>query len=87
MAGKTSIGVERDLHARIRAAVRVVRRKTGQPYTVAQFVREAIGAQLAVVARDYNDGRVIGPDDEPLPAGRPIGVEETRPRPPRVSSQ
>ncbi|ART74559.1 50S ribosomal protein L7ae (plasmid) [Mycobacterium dioxanotrophicus] len=60
----------RDLHRRARAAVRIVQRVTGRPYTFAQFVREAFIAQLAVIARDYNRGAEIYPDDEPLGPGR-----------------
>ena len=37
---------------------------------VAQFVREAFIAQLAVIARDYNRGRDIYPDSAPLEPGR-----------------
>lgn len=66
----SSLNIDGDRHARIRAAVRVVERVTGRRYTAAEFVREAVDAQLAVVARDYNEGRPIWPDDEPLPKGR-----------------
>ncbi|OFJ54260.1 50S ribosomal protein L7ae [Mycolicibacterium grossiae] len=59
-----------ELHQRARAAVRIVERVTGRRYTIAQFLREAIVAQLAVIARDYNRGREIYPDSEPLEPGR-----------------
>lgn len=62
-----------DLHRRARAAVRIVRRATGRHYTIAQFFREAITRQLEEIAREYNRGREILPDCEPLDAGRPDG--------------
>ncbi|MGW0162119.1 hypothetical protein ACWDUN_22680 [Mycobacterium sp. NPDC003323] len=67
----SKVNIPRDLHRRARAAVRIVQRVTGRPYTFAQFVREAFIAQLAVIARDYNRGAEIYPDDEPLGPGRP----------------
>lgn len=66
----SSLNVDRQLHALARAAVRIVSRATGRRYTLAQFMREAITGQLEIVARDYNDGRPIQPDDEPLEPGR-----------------
>lgn len=70
-AGKLSkLNVPTELHQRARAAVRIVRRVTGRRYTIAQFVTEAFVAQLAVIARDYNGGREIYPDTEPLERGR-----------------
>ena len=66
----SKVNIPRDLHRRARAAVRIVQRVTGRPYTFAQFVREAFIAQLAVIARDYNRGAEIYPDDEPLGPGR-----------------
>lgn len=69
--GKLSkLNVPAELHQRARAAVRIVRRVTGRRYTIAQFVTEAFVAQLAVIARDYNGGREIYPDSEPLERGR-----------------
>lgn len=64
------VNVPTDLHQRARAAVRLVERVTGRRYTFAQFVREAFLAQLAVIARDYNQGRDIYPDSAPLDPGR-----------------
>ncbi|MFV8227395.1 hypothetical protein [Mycolicibacterium fortuitum] len=66
----SKVNIPRDLHQRARAAVRIVQRVTGRPYTIAQFLREAIMAQLAVIARDYNRGQEIFPDTEPLEPGR-----------------
>ncbi|KXO95837.1 hypothetical protein AXK56_16640 [Tsukamurella pulmonis] len=63
--------IDTDLLALARAAVRIVQRKTGRRYTLAQFFREATIAQLRQVSRDYNDGRPITPDETPLPPGRP----------------
>lgn len=66
----SKVNIPTDLHQRARAAVRIVQRVTGRPYTIAQFFREAIMAQLAVIARDYNGGKEIYPDAEPLDPGR-----------------
>jgi hypothetical protein len=66
----SKVNIPKDLHQRARAAVRIVRGVTGRPYTIAQFLREAIMAQLTVIARDYNRGREIYPDTEPLEPGR-----------------
>ena len=66
----SSLNVDLELHAKARAAVRIVSRATGRRYTLAQFMREAITGQLAIVARDYNDGRPIQPDVQPLAPGR-----------------
>lgn len=65
----SSINVDIELHARARAAVRIVSRATNRRYTLAQFVREAFIGQLAVLSRDYNNGREIRPDDERLDPG------------------
>lgn len=72
MSGRpaSKLNIDGDRHALIRSAVRVVERVTGRRYTAAEFLREAVDAQLGVVARDYNEGRPIRPDDEPLPKGR-----------------
>lgn len=66
----SKVNIPTDLHQRARAAVRLVERVTGRRYTFAQFVREAVIAQLAVIARDYNRGRDISPDSAPLEPGR-----------------
>ncbi|WP_176749532.1 50S ribosomal protein L7ae [Mycolicibacterium grossiae] len=66
----SKVNIPTELHQRARAAVRIVERVTGRRYTIAQFLREAIVAQLAVIARDYNRGREIYPDSEPLEPGR-----------------
>lgn len=66
----TTVNIPAELHQRARAAVRIVERVTGRTYTIAQFFREAVIAQLAVIARDYNQGREIEPDLEPLDRGR-----------------
>jgi hypothetical protein len=67
----SKVNVPTELHQRTRAAVRIVERATGRRYTIAQFLREAIYAQLRVIARDYNDGNEIFPDTRPLERGRP----------------
>jgi fructose/tagatose bisphosphate aldolase len=66
----SKVNIPTELHQRARAAVRIVEKVTGRRYTIAQFLREAIVAQLAVIARDYNRGREIYPDNEPLEPGR-----------------
>lgn len=66
----SKLNVPTELHHRARAAVRIVERVTGRRYTIAQFVREAFVAQLRVIERDYNDGREILPDSQPLEPGR-----------------
>jgi hypothetical protein len=67
----TKANIPTELHQRSRAAVRIVERVTGRRYTLAQFLREAITAQLSLIARDYNDGNEIVPDSRPLERGRP----------------
>jgi hypothetical protein len=64
------VNLPSEQHQRARAAVRIVERVTGRRYTIAQFLREAVDAQLRVIARDYNDDREILPDSEPLERGR-----------------
>jgi fructose/tagatose bisphosphate aldolase len=66
----SKVNIDTELHQRARAAVRIVERVTGRHYTIAQFLREAIGAQLTVIARDYNQGHEILPDTLPLHPGR-----------------
>lgn len=59
-----------ELRNRARAAVDLVSTKTGHRYTLAQFMKDAISAQLEALAIDYNDGRPIEPTERPLPRGR-----------------
>lgn len=66
----SKVNVRTDLHAKARAAVRLVSKVTGRPYTMTQFLSEAIISQLNVIARDYNGGRDIQPDGRPLEPGR-----------------
>ena len=61
-AKNSTVNIPAELHQRARAAVRIVERVTGRTYTIAQFCREAFIAQIAVIARDYNQGREIEPD-------------------------
>lgn len=68
--GWSKVNIRKDLHARARAAVRIVTKVTGRPYTMTQFLSEAVISQLNVIARDYNAGREIAPDDTPLEPGR-----------------
>ncbi|BEL42045.1 hypothetical protein [Mycobacteroides abscessus] len=66
---RSSVNIPPGLHAISRAAVRLVRRKTGRDYPMRQFVEEAITAQIREIADTYNDGRAIQPDDVPLEKG------------------
>jgi hypothetical protein len=66
----SKVNIPTELHQRARSAVRIVERVTGRRYTIAQFLREAIIAQLRVIARDYNGDREILPDSDPLEPGR-----------------
>ncbi|WP_231999612.1 hypothetical protein [Mycobacterium sp. 1245852.3] len=66
----SKLNIPTELHQRARAAVRIVERVTGRRYTIAQFTREAFVAQLRVIEHDYNDGREILPDPQPLDPGR-----------------
>lgn len=76
MAAKklTPVNIDSDLHARARAAVRIVQSMGQQRYSLAQFMREAVTAQLRAISRDYNDDKPIGPDAYPLPPGRTSSV-------------
>lgn len=65
----TGVNVPRELHDRARAAVRLVRRVTGRPYSLAQFTREAFAGQLRIISDTYNSGRPIEPDTTPLETG------------------
>lgn len=66
----SKVNIPTELHHRARAAVRIVERVTGRRYTMAQFIREAMVAQLRVIEHDYNDDREILPDSQPLEPGR-----------------
>ncbi|OOK65200.1 hypothetical protein BZL29_7854 [Mycobacterium kansasii] len=68
----SKVNIPTELHHRARAAVRIVERVTGRRYTITQFIREAIVAQLRVIEHDYNDDREILPDPQPLEPGRPM---------------
>ena len=65
----STVNVDLTQHAEARAAIRLVARVTGRPYTMAQFVREAFQKQLAVIRREYNNDNPIPPDAARLPAG------------------
>lgn len=68
---RTTVNISGDLLAVSRAAVRLVRTKTGRPYSLRQFTEEAFAAQIHVIADTYNDGRAIPPDQTPLDRGAP----------------
>jgi hypothetical protein len=68
---RSTVNITGDLLAVSRAAVRLVRTKTGRPYSLRQFTEEAFAAQIQVIADTYNDGRAIPPDQTPLDKGAP----------------
>lgn len=68
---RSTVNITGDLLAVSRAAVRLVRTKTGRPYSLRQFTEEAFAAQIQVIADTYNDGRAIPPDETPLEKGAP----------------
>ena len=69
-ARPSTINIPRDLHAYIRATVRLVREKTGRHYSLAQFVREAFNGHLRELWNTFNDGKPVIPDEQPLKPGR-----------------
>lgn len=68
----STMNVKADLLAVARSAVRLVRSKTGRPYSLAQLTEEALVAQIRLIADTYNGGRTIPPDDKPLEPGRSL---------------
>jgi hypothetical protein len=68
---RSTVNITAELLAVTRAAVRLVRTKTGRPYSLRQFTEEALTAQIRVVAHTYNDGHAIPPDETPLEKGAP----------------
>lgn len=68
-AKRKSVNLDEEHHDRARAAVRLVVH-SGQPYSLTQFLAEAVEAQLRRISEDYNDGRPIHADSEPLRPGR-----------------
>ena len=68
----STVNVPSDLLQVARAAVRLVRAKTGRPYSLRQFTEEALTAQIRAIADTYNDGRTIPRDQIPLERGRSI---------------
>lgn len=67
-----TVNVPRALHARARAAVRLVRASGNSGYNMAKFTIEAFAAQLRQIEKTYNAGEAIAPDAEPLERGRTI---------------
>ncbi|MEV0773619.1 hypothetical protein [Nocardia salmonicida] len=65
-----TVNVPRDLHARARRAVRLVRASGTTGYTMARFTAEAFAAQLRQIEKTYNNGQAILPDTDPLERGR-----------------
>ncbi len=73
-SGRSSVSLEGLLHRTARAAVVLVRKKSGRTYSMKQFIEEAVTAQIRYIADTYNGGRPILPIQTPLSAGRPKGV-------------
>ena len=69
-SSRSTVNVSAEVLALSRAAVRLVRRRTGRPYSLRQFTEEAFAAQIQTIAETYNEGRAIQPDDTPLEKGR-----------------
>ncbi len=68
---RSTVNITAELLAVSRAAVRLVRTKTGRPYSLRQFTEEALTAQIRAIAHTYNDGHAIAPDQTPLEKGAP----------------
>lgn len=66
---RSTVNIAGDLLAVSRAAVRLVRAKTGRHYSLRQFTEEAFATQIQVIADTYNEGRAIPPDETPLERG------------------
>lgn len=66
---RSTVNVTGELLAVSRSAVRLVRTRTGRPYSLRQFTEEAFAAQIQVIADTYNDGCAIHPDETPLERG------------------
>lgn len=70
VASRSTVNISGELLSVTRAAVRLVRAKTGRSYSLRQFTEEAFTAQIQTIAEIYNDGQVIQPDETPLEKGR-----------------
>ncbi len=70
-AGRSTVNISGELLALARGAVRLVRTKTGRPYSLRQFTDEAFRAQIHSIAETYNDGAAVSPDATPLEKGAP----------------
>ncbi len=68
----SSVSIDHGRHGLIRAAVRLVRKRTGRHLTVRQLVADAVDSWIRQIERDYNDGRPLDPDTTPMPPGRNI---------------
>jgi hypothetical protein len=69
-SARSTVNISGELLSVARAAVRLVRTRTGRHYSLRQFTEEAFTAQIQTIAETYNDGRVIQPDETPLEKGR-----------------
>jgi|JI10StandDraft_1071094.scaffolds.fasta_scaffold12590_2 hypothetical protein len=69
-SARSTVNISGELLAITRAAVRLVRARTGRAYSLRQFTEEAFATQIQTIAETYNEGRTIRPDDTPLEKGR-----------------
>lgn len=69
-SARSTVNISGELLAITRAAVRLVRARTGRAYSLRQFTEEAFATQIQTIAETYNEGRAIQPDDTPLEKGR-----------------
>ncbi len=69
-SARSTVNISGELLAITRAAVRLVRARTGRAYSLRQFTEEAFATQIQTIAETYNEGRAIRPDDTPLEKGR-----------------
>lgn len=69
-SARSTVNISGELLSLARAAVRLVRARTGRHYSLRQFTEEAFTSQIQTIGETYNDGRAIHPDDNPLERGR-----------------
>jgi hypothetical protein len=69
-SARSTVNISGELLSITRAAVRLVRVRTGRAYSLRQFTEEAFAAQIQTIVETYNEGRAIRPDDTPLEKGR-----------------
>lgn len=70
MAERRRQNIDAEYANRVRAAVRIMQQAGLTNYTADQFYKEAIAAKLRIVADEFNGGRPIPADEEPLRRGK-----------------